>query len=103
MDTQLKKGILEAYVLSILEHGPTYGYELFSKITKTIPISENTLYPIFRRLELQNAVETYNEEHSGRLRKYYKISKIGQKRLKEYEQMLLETRIIIDEILGGNK
>jgi len=103
MDAQLKKGILEAYVLSILSKSPTYGYELYSYIQQTIPISENTLYPIFRRLELQNALETYSEEHNGRLRKYYKITIIGIGRLNEYKEMLFETRDLIDKILGGTK
>ena len=100
MDAQLKKGILEAYVLSLLSKKTTYGYELFYTISTNIKISENSLYPIFRRLELQGLLETYSEEHSGRLRKYYKITKDGAARLEEYQNMLLEIRGLINNIIG---
>lgn len=77
METQLKKGVLEIYVLEELRKHDSYGYELVQNLSKHIEMSESTLYPILRRLEKANELETYNLLFNGRNRKYYKITKKG--------------------------
>ena len=64
-----------------------YGYKL-AEITKILYISESALYPVLRRLEDQGLLETYTAEHSGRLRKYYRITAA---RLKT-KQLILELK-----------
>ncbi len=100
METQLKKGLLDAYVLAILKNNDTYGYELFINVTKSISVSESTLYPILRRLEALACLTTYNVEHNGRLRKYYKITELGITRLEEYQVQCREMKEIINFILN---
>ena len=41
-------------------------------------------YPILKRLEKGGYLTTYSVEHQGRLRKMYRISKLGIERIKEY-------------------
>ena len=55
MDTQLKKGLLDVCVLSVLREGESYGYKIISDIAPYIEISESTLYPILKRLESAGA------------------------------------------------
>jgi len=86
MDTQLKKGLLDICVLKCLVIEDSYGYKLISDISKHIEVSESTLYPILKRLEEHEYLETYKEEHNNRLRKYYKITASGKKRLKELKK-----------------
>ncbi|HOJ80453.1 MAG TPA: PadR family transcriptional regulator, partial [Clostridiales bacterium] len=74
MDAQMKKGLLDACVLHILTKGDTYGYKLTREITDLMDVSESSLYPVLRRLETQGFLETYSAEHSGRLRRYYRIT-----------------------------
>ena len=62
INTQFKKGVLSMLVLSLLKRRPYYGYELVQKISKTIEISEGTIYPLLRRLRKDNMVSTYLEE-----------------------------------------
>lgn len=50
MNSQFKKGILELCVLSLLSRKDYYGYELISKISERIYISDGTIYPILRKL-----------------------------------------------------
>lgn len=90
MDTQLKKGALEICVLSILNNREYYGYELISELSKHIKISEGTVYPILRKLSLENYLESYLMESSdGPVRKYYRITDNGKQRLKElYEEWI---------------
>ncbi len=101
MDPQLKKGLLDACVLHILQEGDTYGYKLTQEISEFMETSESSLYPVLRRLETQGCLETYSSEHSGRLRRYYRITATGISRLNEYKMELLEQRKIIDYIIGG--
>lgn len=101
MDAQMKKGLLDACVLHILKTGDTYGYRMTQEINILIETSESALYPVLRRLEAQGHLETYSAEHSGRLRRYYKITPEGVARLEEYKNELEELKRIIDYIVGG--
>lgn len=103
MDAQMKKGLLDACVLHILIKGDTYGYKLTQEITGLMETSESALYPVLRRLETQGCLETYSAEHSGRLRRYYRITAAGILRLKEYKKELLELKTVIDFIAGGDE
>jgi PadR family transcriptional regulator, regulatory protein PadR len=100
MDVQMKRGILDGLVLSILKKGDTYGYELTEQISKLLEIAEMTLYPILKRLEVQGYLSTYSVEYSGRLRKYYKITGEGAAKLDEISKELMELRRLIDRITG---
>jgi PadR family transcriptional regulator PadR len=102
MDIQLKKGLIEAYVLHLLKHTPTYGYSLYSDISQVLEISENALYPIFKRLEADQLIDSYSEEHNGRLRKYYRLTTNGINRLSEFKTDFLQVKKIINIIIGGH-
>ena len=84
MNVQLKKGIVEICVLATIRKEASYGYKIISDLSEIIEISESTLYPILRRLEAQNLLETYNEEINGRTRKYYKITQAGNAKIRAF-------------------
>ena len=99
MDPQLKKGFLEVLVLASLKHEPSYGYKIVQDVSMIMDISESTLYPILKRLEQQDFVNTYTEQHQSRLRKYYKISQKGLKEIekskKDFEEIAKIYRYIL--------
>jgi PadR family transcriptional regulator PadR len=97
----MKKGLLDACVLCILLKEDTYGYKLTQEIAGYVETSETALYPVLKRLEAQGHLETYSAEHSGRLRRYYKITPAGVARLDEYKEELMELKKVIDFIAGG--
>ena len=101
MDPQLKKGILDALVLSILEEGDTYGYQLSERLAGLLELSETALYPVLRRLEAQGWLGTYSVEHNGRLRKYYHLTVAGREKLRQYVEELTELERIIRIIAKG--
>jgi PadR family transcriptional regulator PadR len=101
LDAQMKKGLLDVCVLFILKKEDTYGYKLTQEIAGLLETSESALYPVLRRLESQGLLETYSTEHSGRLRKYYRITAGGITRLNEYITELKEFKKVIDYIIGG--
>ncbi len=81
MDIQLKRGLLDLCVLAAIKNEDSYGYRIIKDMKPYVEISESTLYPILRRLETARQLTVYNMEHGGRLRKYYKITPDGLKRL----------------------
>lgn len=92
MDTQIKKGLLNLCVLSFLIDKDMYGYEIVQSISKSIEVSEGTIYPILRRLSKEGYFETYIvESNEGPARKYYRITALGiefyKKQLKSWEKL----------------
>lgn len=98
MDIQVKKGLLEYCVLAELKKEESYGYQIIKDISAYIEISESTLYPILRRLESENYVETYNVTHNNRIRRYYRITENGTQHLQSFidgqEELLQVLRFI---------
>lgn len=101
MDIQLKKGILDVCVLYALSKGESYGYKIISDLEGIIEISESTLYPILRRLEVGGYVVTRTAEFNGRLRRYYKITRLGYEKFDSGKSDFLEINTIYKKIYGG--
>lgn len=84
MNPQLKKGALELCVLALLSRTDCYGYELVESISKKVDVSEGTIYPLLKRLLNEGYFTTYlKESETGPPRKYYHLSALGKKVLKE--------------------
>jgi len=75
--------LLEGCVLSLLSHEDAYGYSLTQQVKTSLGVSESTLYPVMRRLQTAGCLTTYDIPHSGRNRRYYKITPQGLERLQE--------------------
>lgn len=104
MNTQLKKGVMEIVVLSMLQNKDLYGYELVTEISKYIEMSEGTIYPLLNRFRRDGLVETYlSESHSGPPRKYYRITEAGKKEYKESVHDWMEFTKAVKNILAANK
>jgi PadR family transcriptional regulator PadR len=99
MDTQLKKGLLDVSVLKVLSMDDSYGYKILSDLSEYIEVSESALYAVLKRLELQQLVTTYKEEHDSRLRKYYHITSAGIARLQDFSSEFTKIERIIRFVL----
>lgn len=102
MDTQMKKGVLEACILAAISRRESYGYQIVKDVSSCIEVSESTLYPILRRLESQNALVTYSVEHNGRLRKYYRITMTGLERINDFLDSWQQLKAVYEYIRGGS-
>ncbi len=100
LDVQLKKGLLDVAVLGVLRQHDSYGYELLRAVVEHVEISESTLYPILKRLEAAEQLSCYTEEHQGRLRKYYRLTDKGRRRIAEFINDWDEVRRIYDFVKG---
>ncbi len=85
MDIQLKRGLLDVCVLAAIKNEDSYGYKIIKDMKPYIELSESTLYTILKRLENANMLTVWTAEHGGRLRKYYRITDIGRKRIEEFK------------------
>ena len=84
MDVQLKRGILDVCVLAAIKNEDSYGYKIIKDMKPSLDLSESTLYTVLKRLEGASLLTVRSVEHDGRLRKYYRITKAGVKRIKEF-------------------
>lgn len=103
MNTQVKKGLLEYCVLSLLRRGESYGYQMIRDISVCIDISESTLYPILRRLEAERLVETRNVEYNNRIRRYFRLTDMGAARLDDFIRERDKLIHVIDFITEGKE
>ena len=85
MDVQLKRGLLDVCVLAAIKDEDSYGYKIIKDMKPYIELSESTLYTILKRLEAANMLTVRTAEHGGRLRKYYRITTEGQKRIEAFK------------------
>ena len=104
MDAQFKKGILDICVLSILEKKEIYGYGLEMEMASLMDVSGNTLYPLLRRLEKDDYLDTYmHVSDQGRRRKYYRITDKGRSHLKELRKDWKAFKEVADRLIGGDE
>lgn len=91
MNVQFKKGVLDLLVLSMLDRGDQYGYDISDIISKKISISAGTVYPILRKLKNEGYVTNYLSETSGGPpRKYYRITQSGREKYNESRKEWLD-------------
>ena len=90
MDMQLKRGLLDVSVLAAIKDEDSYGYKIIKDMRPYLELSESTLYTILKRLETADMLTVRTVEHGGRLRKYYRITNEGRKRIEDFKKDWLE-------------
>ena len=98
---QLGSTLLDACVLAVLHQGDAYGYTLTQQVKTVLDISESTLYPVLRRLQKEDALETYDEPYQGRNRRYYRITEKGKELYTYYFNEWNNYKNSVDSLLGG--
>ena len=86
---QMRKGILEMCILSIIKEKEAYASDIIEELKSArMIVVEGTIYPLLTRLK-NSGLLTYQwqESTSGPPRKYYKLTEQGEQFLSE----LLET------------
>ena len=102
MDAQMKRGMVEVCILSLLTRGDSYGYQLIKDIGPIMTLSESTLYPVLRRLEAGGCLTVYSVEHNSRLRKYYAITDEGRRRIADFMEEWADVKKVYDVIAEVN-
>ena len=103
MDIQLKRGLLDVCVLTAIKDEDSYGYKIIKDMKPCIELSESTLYTILKRLEAAEMLTVKTAEHGGRLRKYYRITDLGLKRIEEFKNDWKEIVSIYNFVAKGEE
>jgi len=97
---QMRKGVLEYCILSILQHGDAYTSEIISTLKSAeMIVVEGTIYPLLTRLKNSGLLSyRWEESSSGPPRKYYVISESGQQFLKELDMTWNNLMLAVNQI-----
>ena len=82
---QMRKGVLEFCILSILSNEEVYPSDIISRLKDAkLIVVEGTLYPLLTRLKNAGLLSyRWVESNAGPPRKYYSLTPLGQKFLDE--------------------
>ena len=103
---ELKKGSAELLILSLVERRPRHGYEISKLIEErsggVLKFNVASFYPLLYRLERRGYVEGRWLEKTGqRRRRYYQLTTLGKKVLKEQRNTWSEFVYAISRITGA--
>lgn len=92
---QMRKGILEYCILSILSREDSYAPKIISELKESqMIVVEGTLYPILTRLKNQGLLAyRWEESPQGPPRKYYTLTPEGREALRQLDESW-------DELIG---
>ncbi|MDO9260702.1 MAG: PadR family transcriptional regulator [Flavobacteriaceae bacterium] len=84
---QMRKGVLEYCILSVLQHEDAYTNEILSQLKDAkMLVVEGTVYPLLTRLKNIGLLNyRWEESTSGPPRKYYGLTETGRIFLKELD------------------
>ena len=72
-------------ILKLLSEKDMYGYEMIDTLRKrsqnVFELKAGTLYPLLHGLEEKGMVNVYEKEYTGKVRKYYSLTKQGRELL----------------------
>ena len=91
---QMRKGVLEFCILSILKNGEAYPSDILSRLKKVnLIVVEGTLYPLLTRLKNAELLTyRWEESKSGPPRKYKRIGhdmeRFGQGRKTSHKEII---------------
>ncbi len=79
--TEIRRGVLQLLVLSILKKNPSHGYEIVRMLRSSsnglIDLPGGTIYPLLNRLEKKGLLQEFFWEHEGRKKKTYALTDDG--------------------------
>ncbi|MBQ4342779.1 MAG: PadR family transcriptional regulator [Erysipelotrichaceae bacterium] len=107
VDKGYMSGSSQMLILNLLNEKSCYGYELIKMLKQrsnnVFELKEGTLYPILHKLENDSLIRSFNQEVSGRTRKYYAITDKGKKVLVKEKEEWLQFSGAVNQVLAFQK
>ena len=102
---EMKKGSVEMLILSLLEAETRHGYELGKLIESRsggrLQFQISSLYPVLCRMEDRGWIKgRWVEKDGQRRRKYYRITRNGERTLVAMRQTWLDFAESVNQVLG---
>jgi DNA-binding PadR family transcriptional regulator len=81
------KGNLDGMLLAVLSRGPKHGYAIIVALRERsegkVDLPSGTVYPALHRLETAGLVSSTWDQTTGRRRRVYEITPVGERSLSE--------------------
>ena len=102
---QMRKGVLEFCILSVLQEKEAYTSDLLQTLKSAkMLVVEGTVYPLLTRLKNSGLLQyRWEESTSGPPRKYYAITPEGQDFLNELKDTWNELQNAVDALTQTKK
>ncbi|MEX2706277.1 MAG: PadR family transcriptional regulator [Candidatus Freyarchaeota archaeon] len=93
-------GFVRIHILYHASKGKVYGAEMIKELKRHgYELSPGTLYPILHSLEKEKYLTSAKETVNGKVRKYYRITKKGERILESAKKKVRE---LVNEVLEEN-
>jgi PadR family transcriptional regulator PadR len=98
---QMRKGILEYCILSIISQDEIYASDILGELKKAkLLVVEGTLYPLLTRLKNNGLLSyTWKESNEGPPRKYYQITPSGITLLDQLDHTWEDLVFAVDTVM----
>lgn len=103
--SQMRKGVLEFCILSIIQREEAYPSDIIEEMKKAhLNILEGTLYPLLTRLKNADLLAyRWVESSGGPPRKYFSLTEKGAAFYKELESTWREMSDSVERVIGGKR
>lgn len=97
---QMRKGVLEFCILSILKDGEAYTSDILESLKEAkLLVVEGTVYPLLTRLKNSGLLNyRWEESTGGPPRKYYELTETGKIFLKELNTTWNELQTAVNRV-----
>ncbi len=103
---ELSAGIVSLVLLGVLARAraPMYGYQILKRLDETgagvLSGKQSALYPVLRSLAAAGLLDSEVEPSiTGPPRRYYRITALGRRVLREWSLAWIDTRDFVDSVL----
>lgn len=100
----LVSGSMTMLILNLLSEKDMYGYEMIDtlrqKSQNVFELKAGTLYPLLHTLEEKGLLVVYEQEFSGKTRKYYSLTKQGKGLLEKKKEEWKEYSTAVSNVLA---
>lgn len=104
VDKTLSSGSTTMLLLKLLSEKDMYGYEMIETLRRrsqnVFEMKAGTLYPLLHSLEEKRLLTAYEQEASGKHRKYYSITGAGRRVLEQKEDEWKQYVQAVGRVLG---
>ena len=103
--SQMRKGVLEFCVISIIKRGEAYPSDIIEEMKKAnFSLLEGTLYPLLTRLKNAGLLSyRWVESSSGPPRKYFSLTEEGKLFYQELAETWKEMAKSVNAVIGNTK
>jgi len=107
VNSKISRGSAELSILSLLEEGPLYGFEVAKSIEErtggALRFTLASLYPMLYELEKRGWIKgQWRNNTEGRDRRYYSLTAAGKKELQPLRKEWRAFFTALDQIAGVN-